>query len=231
MIIATKWITHYIRTLIPDMLTLQTSYTEAFDANQVTLAHPRVSHVSSVSIDVGGAIAGWNWYPTTWGTTTQATVLKARSSGSKITSVTYSTGPAYVYPGFPHADAKFPRVGIDYGAGLSPFGIGQNASTSEHTDDVVYSFDVSIYSGAGRGKTSLTIGSETYNEHSLLDKLVEVVVEGIQKKGTSDAIPYPFYDLQCTNVSKIIFEDLYGIMHKDISITGKVALDVANNVW
>lgn len=232
MIDTTKWFNHYIRTLIPDFRSEQTSYTEAFSTNEVTLAHPAVSYVSSVTTASGNNTPGYGWWFKTWGTKTASTVLKASGSDT-ISSVTYKAGTSYCYPGFAQENAVFPRVHFDYSAGVTPIGSGQHSSTSEHSDKVDYQFSLDVYGRTGENKQAVTINSVSYNEHQAVDKLVEVLVEGIQKKGTGagNGIPYPFVDLQVTNIGKYVYEEVYGVFHKDITVKGWVPMNINSGKW
>ena len=225
---ATRWISHYLRTLVPDYESRLTSYTESFDANEVTLANKSISHITSVTIDVGDNEDGYNWSFTNWGSSTASTVLSATSAGSKITEVKYKTGQPYCVIGFPKWGTKFPVVSIDYSFNLGSGGLGRNSPTVASGDNITYSNTVSVWAREGEAYagTSLT-------DFALVDSMVEVIANGVQEKGTGagNPIPYPFKDLNVLGCSKLLYEESVGAFHKDITVEGKTKMDLANSKW
>ena len=222
---AKKWLVHFVRTLLTDYEDRLESHVQAFDANEVTLTNPAVSHITSVTVDSGESYAGYNWGFTTWGTTTAQTVLKA-STGVKITEVVYEVGQPYCVLGYPKFDGRFPVASIDESFNRSSGGLGVNSPTSQSSDNIDYSFTVMLWGREGESYSGTSL-----QDHALVDEMVETVTNGIQEKGTGSPIPYPFRDLDVMNCSKIAYEMAVGAFHKDLTIAGKTKMDLLNSKW
>ena len=224
---AKRWLAHFIRTLLTDYEGRLTSYTESFDANEVTLAHPAVSHITSVTVDSGANKDGYDWWFDTWGNTTTESVLKA-NDGIKITEVTYKTGQPYVVIGYPKWDTKFPVVSVDESFSRETGGLGVNSPTNASSDWIIYNFTVMLW-----GREGETYSGTTLTDHALIDELIETVTNGIQQLGTGSGnpLPYPFKDLNVTGGSKLVYEISMGTFHKDLTIVGKTKMDFVNSRW
>jgi hypothetical protein len=222
---AKKWFAHFIRTLLPDYTNRLTSHTESFDANEVTLANAGVSHITSITVDSGDNYAGYDWSFSTWGDSDTQTVLQA-NTGVNITEVQYKTGDPYCVIGYPKWDGKFPVISIDETWNKSPGAQGSNSPSSPHAGIINYTFTVMMW-----GREGESYSGSSLQGHELIDDIVDTITEGIEKLGTGSPIPFPFNNLDVTNCSKLSYEVPVGAFHKDLTVQGKLFMNLLEDMW